>query len=272
MLLFPNHLFWCSSGFPPVHQCLSHTAESKPRYNVSHVFVQGPNRGNNHFPQLAGYDATNATWYVVSPLPQRHTADSCSTCSARGPLGHFPQSFFLASQPPDCAFVGAYSASDVDLHWVFLAKFHAACGSPFLQHIEIPLKTNPALQQIDHSSPLWICLWFTHLKLQVITYMRKHQISTGPREMSLITGHQWDLKPLTTTLWAWQSRHFATHFVVNTSSILTRFDHLTTIIWKIRLKALLKSSYIHWSPITCTVSCLTVEGTTCLWSVHADCS
>lgn len=29
---------------------------------------------------------------------------------------------------------------------------------------------------------------------------------------------------------------------------------------------------IHLSPITCTVSCPTVEGTICLWSAHANCS
>lgn len=34
----------------------------------------------------------------------------------------------------------------------------------------------------------------------------------------------------------------------------------------------IKVNDIHWSPITGTVSCVTVEGTACLWSVRADCS
>lgn len=36
--------------------------------------------------------------------------------------------------------------------------------------------------------------------------------------------------------------------------------------------AKIRANDIHLSPITCTVSYLIVEDTTCLWSAHADCS
>lgn len=122
----------------------------------------------------------------------------------------------------------------------FLAKIHAVCDSPFLQR-SLYKAALPSSKLII-PPPVWICLRFTHLKLQISTYRNKHQSSTDPREISLRCSHRWDFKPLTTTLWAWQSSHLATHLVVNTSSIFTRFDHLTTIrVQKIRLKTFPKS-------------------------------
>lgn len=154
--LIPSHLCWCFSGFPPACQWLSHVAESKPRHNISHVSVQGPKRGNNHFPQCTSYDikavcgcaliAAEAHCQLAFNLFSMRPSISCSTR-------------LLSCQPAlRLCFTWAYYAS----HSLYLAKISELCGSLFLQHVEIPLKNSPALCPASCSFLLGLNLVLAH--------------------------------------------------------------------------------------------------------------
>lgn len=151
--LVPSYLSWCFSGFPPTCQdfltllspnpdiplptCLGLREQITISLNVLalilKLYVGKPSLLQTH------------CWLVFNLFSMRTSI----SCSAK----------LLSSKPaPKLCFTWAYSA----LHSLGLAKISALCGSLFLQHVEIPLKTSPALHPASCSFLLGLNLVLAH--------------------------------------------------------------------------------------------------------------
>ena len=135
----------------------------------------------------------------------------------------------LYSKP--VAMLGAF-VTKVQKMELGLVEIHTIGLSPLIQPVQIPLKGLPTSKQIDTSCQLCVICKLTE------------GCETHPWGTPLVTGHQLDVTPFTTALWARPSSQFFTQQRVYLSK-LQAASFCRRIPWETVSKALKCISHSH---------------------------
>ncbi|KAK4831485.1 hypothetical protein QYF61_017986 [Mycteria americana] len=189
-----------------------------PKLNT--VFEVRPHQcrvqGHNHFPSPAGHAIFDTSQDAVGLLGRLGTL----LAHIQAAVNQHAQILFhqAAFQPlfPKPAALHGVAVTQVHDPALGLVKPHTIGLGPSIQPVQVPLQSLPTLQQINTPTQLGVVCKRTEGALDPLLLNRTGS-NTEPWGTPLVTGHQLDLAPFTTTLWAWPSSQFFTQQRVHPS-------------------------------------------------------
>ncbi|KAK4830413.1 hypothetical protein QYF61_010944 [Mycteria americana] len=208
----PFTSFVALSGHAPAPQCLSCSEGPK-------LFEVWPHQcrvqQHDHFPSPAGHTVPDTSQEAVGFLGYLGTLLAHIQLAVdQQPQVLFRQAAFQPLFPKPVALHGVV-VTQVQDPTLRLVEPHTIGLGPLIQSVQIPLQSLPTLKQVNTPAHFGVICKLTEGALdpfiQIIEkILNRTGPSTEPWRTLLVTVHQLDLTPFTTTLWAQPSSQFFT--------------------------------------------------------------